>query len=340
MRRHQSELPPIPDLAFVATPQPCSGCYTGATQPPNRDRLRTRSAEVLDADAIDQSAVLVEGDGGHRKNKLGFRPNVRVWTLCQSPEASPRREPVRLQSGESVLSIPANSFDEISRGTEMTIQLQNSMFSVEQHDLFRTVGFVRLEGAVPLSDVKRMRDRAWALLEQQGFAEMDRATWRPGPVSQLKDLKSGEQPLDENPIVAAALDVVFGEGGWVSPSDWGQPLVTFPKINGTWLMPSSAWHFDHLYFHPGEITGVNVFLLINDVEPPAEARWSCSRRRFSRTECTSRARPSRSSAIRTNDSSARTRGSEDSRPRNRIETSNETSATWITTPTSTGLPPE
>jgi hypothetical protein len=150
---------------------------------------------------------------------------------------------------------------------EMTIQRQNSMFSVEQHDLFRTVGFVRLEGAVPLSDVKGMRDRAWALLEQQGFAEMDRATWRPGPVSQLKDLKSGEQPLDENPIVAAALDVVFGEGGWAPPSNWGQPLVTFPKTNGTWLMPSSVWHFDHHYFHPGEITGVNVFLFINDVEP-------------------------------------------------------------------------
>jgi ectoine hydroxylase-related dioxygenase (phytanoyl-CoA dioxygenase family) len=53
----------------------------------------------------------------------------------------------------------------------------------------------------------------------------------------------------------------------VPPSDWGQPLVTFPKANGQWLLPSSVWHFDHHYLHPGEITGVNVFLFINDVEP-------------------------------------------------------------------------
>ena len=149
----------------------------------------------------------------------------------------------------------------------MPVGNQSSAFSVEQHELFKTVGFVRLDGAVPLSDVKQMRDRAWALLEQQGFAELDRSTWRPGPVSQLKDLRTGELPLDECPIVAAALDVVFGEGGWVPPSDWGQPLVTFPETDGGWLMPSSVWHFDHFYAQPGEITGVNVFLFIDDVEP-------------------------------------------------------------------------
>ena len=114
---------------------------------------------------------------------------------------------------------------------------------------------MRLEGAVPLSAVNRMRDRAWALLEQQGFAEMDRSTWRPGPVAKLRDLRSGEQPLNENPIVGASLDVVFGDGGWVPPADWGQPLVTFPTANGRWLLPSSVWHFDHHYCHPGEITG-------------------------------------------------------------------------------------
>lgn len=149
----------------------------------------------------------------------------------------------------------------------MPFQSGGSLFGVDQHEFFNTVGFVRLEGAVASSDVERMRARAWALLEQQGFAEMDRSTWRPGPVGKLRDLKSGEQSLDESPVVGAALDVVFGKGGWVPPSDWGQPLVTFPKTDGAWLLPSSVWHFDHHYMHPGEITGVNVFLFISDVEP-------------------------------------------------------------------------
>ena len=65
----------------------------------------------------------------------------------------------------------------------MSIQHQSVLFSAQQHELFRTVGFVRLEGAVPLSDVAQMRDRAWALLEQQGFAENDSSTWRPGPAT-------------------------------------------------------------------------------------------------------------------------------------------------------------
>ncbi|MGI9641674.1 MAG: phytanoyl-CoA dioxygenase family protein [Acidimicrobiia bacterium] len=149
----------------------------------------------------------------------------------------------------------------------MPVEGRSSRFSQDQHGLFKTVGFVRLEGAVSPSDVQEMRARAWALLEQQGFAEMDRSTWKPGPVGKLRDLRSGEQALDENPTVRAALDVVFGQGQWVPPSDWGQPLVTFPNVNGRWLMPSSVWHFDHHYLRPGEITGVNVFLFISDVDP-------------------------------------------------------------------------
>jgi len=149
----------------------------------------------------------------------------------------------------------------------MPIRQQSSLFSAEQHERFTTVGFVRLAGAVPAPDVQRMRERAWELLEQQGFAEADPSTWRPGPVAKLRDLRSGDQPLEENPVVAAALDVVFGEEGWAPPKDWGQPLVTFPGTNSEWLMPSSVWHFDHPYTQPGQVTGVNVFMFINDVDP-------------------------------------------------------------------------
>lgn len=40
-------------------------------------------------------------------------------------------------------------------------------------------------------------------------------------------------------------------------------------LDGTreWLVPRSVWHFDHFYETPGFITGVNLFLLIDDVEP-------------------------------------------------------------------------
>ena len=98
------------------------------------------------------------------------------------------------------------------------------MFSAEQHELFSTAGYVRLEGAVPSSDVREMYGRIWSLLEEKGFNQNDPSTWNSGPVGALHELKKGE------------------------------------------FAPNNIWHFDHPYFRPEEIAGVNVFLFTDDVE--------------------------------------------------------------------------
>jgi hypothetical protein len=141
------------------------------------------------------------------------------------------------------------------------------MFSAEQHESFNTVGFVRLEGAVPSSDVREMYGRIWSLLGEKGFTEDDPSTWTSGSVGALHELKKGEITPNDSAVVRAALDVVFRGSPREQPNSWGQTLVTFPHQDEPWLLPNNNWHFDHPYSDPGEISGVNVFLLIDDVEP-------------------------------------------------------------------------
>jgi hypothetical protein len=141
------------------------------------------------------------------------------------------------------------------------------MFTAQQHEAFRTLGFVRLSGAVPLDDARQMSDRIWALLEAKGIERGDCSTWPSGPVSKLHDLKKGEPTPEDYPIVREALDSVFANSGGRAPAkNWGQPLITFPNQEGPWLLPAGGWHSDHIYRRPGEISGVNVFLLVDDVQ--------------------------------------------------------------------------
>ena len=147
------------------------------------------------------------------------------------------------------------------------------MLTTEQMNEFHSAGYVHLEAAVETSIVKEMRDRVWDLLSQQGFLQDAPATWHidgnPSkgwrPVSKLGDLKIGEPSPEDSIVVREALDDVF-KAGRASKDSWGQPLVTMPAEAKTWLMPTSIWHFDHYHSHPEEINGVNVFLLIDEVE--------------------------------------------------------------------------
>lgn len=122
-----------------------------------------------------------------------------------------------------------------------------------------------------------MCERVWALIEKQGIERRDPATCGDDEylhrglktVSKLKELKRGERSPEDYPIVRAALDSVFQQTGRTPAANWGQPLVTFPlsKTSTPWLVPSSIWHFDHYYPVRGVISGINVFLLIDDVAP-------------------------------------------------------------------------
>lgn len=142
-------------------------------------------------------------------------------------------------------------------------------------ETFNTVGFVRMQGVVPRADVEEMCDRVWALMAEQGILREDPTSWNfdatkhrgLNTISQLHQLKDGEPSPEDYPIVSNALDTVFGANERTPAPNWGQPLVTLPVTVDKWLMPSSIWHYDHGYSKPGEIHGVNVFLLMDDVEP-------------------------------------------------------------------------
>ena len=141
------------------------------------------------------------------------------------------------------------------------------MFTAEQFELFHTVGYVRLDGAVPTADVAQMHNRVWKLLEKRGEMRDAPSTWVSGYSSKLQTLKHERFKPDDSAVVSAALDAVFAGNQRQRPTSWGQHLVTFPHGAGPWLLPHNVWHFDHPYLNPGKIWGVNVFLLIDDVEP-------------------------------------------------------------------------
>ena len=141
------------------------------------------------------------------------------------------------------------------------------MFTNAQKQCFEKNGFVHLPDAVPTSDVSDMYNRLWALLEQTGDVRRDDpTTWPADYVSGLQPLRKSDPVPSQSPALVAALDTVFGGRNWRDRPNWAQALVTFPKP-GPWQLPHTIWHIDHPYRQPIEITGVNVFLFIDDVSP-------------------------------------------------------------------------
>ncbi|MEM7139979.1 MAG: phytanoyl-CoA dioxygenase family protein [Actinomycetota bacterium] len=149
------------------------------------------------------------------------------------------------------------------------------MFSADQRREFETVGYVRIPHAVDRDVVATMHAHAWELLEAKGYRRDDPATWSlpwsphvgAGMVSKLQNMTSAGQGPESSPAVRAALDAIFDGTPRSEPAGWGQALVTLPVDAAEWLVPRQIWHFDHLYTQPGEIRGVNVFLLMDDIEP-------------------------------------------------------------------------
>lgn len=71
----------------------------------------------------------------------------------------------------------------------------------------------------------------------------------------------------ENDAVLAALDAIFGEGGWRRPTNpGGQILFTLPKP-GPWVLPD-RWHMDCGFESPTwPVFGVKLFGFFDTVEP-------------------------------------------------------------------------
>ena len=142
------------------------------------------------------------------------------------------------------------------------------MFTDAQKQSFEEDGFTHLPGAVPPPVVSDMYDRLWALLEQTADVRRDDpTTWLADYVSSgLQPLRKSDPAPSQSSALVTALDAVFGGKNWRDRPNWAQALVTFPKP-GPWKLPNTIWHIDHPYRQPTEITGVNVFLFIEDVSP-------------------------------------------------------------------------
>jgi len=116
-----------------------------------------------------------------------------------------------------------------------------------------------------------MADAIWDFLARRdGVRREARETWtKIRPAQFLPLARTGVFDAMASPGVGAALDEVFGSGGWRRPKRWGQPLVTFPAADRAWDVPHASWHLDlDGQIAPGQPTDyLRVFALLADLEP-------------------------------------------------------------------------
>lgn len=134
-------------------------------------------------------------------------------------------------------------------------------------DAFHDHGYLWVRGAVPTETVASMRERLWRHLDGRGLDRSQATTWTAAQLTGLQPLKLADAhgPMDD-PRLAAILTQVFGDEAPGPAPNWGQYLVTPPAPTRPWHVPRDVWHFDHPYRRAGQILGVNVFLLLDDVD--------------------------------------------------------------------------
>jgi hypothetical protein len=140
------------------------------------------------------------------------------------------------------------------------------VLSDQQRRAFFEDGFVTLPGVVEPDVVARMRERIWRRLEHGGADRTDPTTWRHEQTVGLRVIRKGDPDPHDSPRYTGALDDLFGPDGWRTPPTWGQVLVTYPS-RVPWFVPHRPWHLDHPYPPHEPLSGVNVFLFVDDVEP-------------------------------------------------------------------------
>jgi hypothetical protein len=117
---------------------------------------------------------------------------------------------------------------------------------------FERDGIMRLPGAFSAEEAARMRDVVWAELQRRyGIDRDDPRSWDRHPPSGLKTAKKHAAFAPTlGAATTAALDELFGPGGWRRPKHFGQVLVTMPNA-GEWRLPHRLWHSDFAYDHSG-----------------------------------------------------------------------------------------
>ncbi len=147
------------------------------------------------------------------------------------------------------------------------------MLTESEFQSFHHTGLLRLQRAVPSDLLDDMVERVWQLMAGQGIERDDPASWERvhayfgiRGVQKLQALKTVGGSPEQVPAVREALDQIFAPAERQPAPHWGQALVTLP-VEGEWLLPGNVWHFDHPCRKAAAISGVNVFLLMDDVEP-------------------------------------------------------------------------
>lgn len=135
---------------------------------------------------------------------------------------------------------------------------------------FADRGVVCVPRAFTEDDALRIRDVVWGYASRRiGMRRDAPASWPTGwvPIS-WKGLKR-HRALDvlwDNGGVAAALDAIFGAGGWRRPHSGPQILITVPSA-GPWAMPV-GWHMDCGFEQPTwPVPAVKAFGFFGDVGP-------------------------------------------------------------------------
>ena len=133
---------------------------------------------------------------------------------------------------------------------------------------FHSKGWLWLRGLVPAEDTDRMCDQLWAFLARRGVDRQDPMTWKEASVRGTKKLRFDDhRSPDEFALLRGTLEELFAPHRPEAVPYWGRVLLTLPDPDGQWHVPHESWHFDHPYRRPGEILGVNVFLLLAELEP-------------------------------------------------------------------------
>ena len=144
------------------------------------------------------------------------------------------------------------------------------MTPAEVQAIFRDAGVVRVDGAFTADAAAAMADAVWAYAgDRVGIRRDDPTGWPLGwlPIS-WRGLKHDPvfDPLLDNDSVLAALDAIFGLGGWTRPKPGAQILFTLPG-SGSWVLPD-GWHMDGGFERPTwPVFGVKLFAFFGPVRP-------------------------------------------------------------------------
>src|SRR5829696_2753120 len=142
------------------------------------------------------------------------------------------------------------------------------MLTSEERRAFDRDGLLRLPEAITDGAAARMCDRIWEFLgANRGVDRHDASTWA-GVMPSGFNTVARAGAFDElwTPEVERIVDGLFV--GAQQIRERGRVLMTFPRPDAPWTVPSSGWHFDFTPLRSSSgVRAVQVFALLSEVQP-------------------------------------------------------------------------